>query len=171
MHCCIIAVQGRRRRSGGAALEPQPPRPRSSARDTRDLGTVEKNSPLSLYGGFIFSSKVIKPSQCHGYIPLLDTRACVVAVSKISKLVSHLRPCGDGAPQTAHDIWEIWAAGASHAGDSASPEHSAAAFQRGYWGPLIHNMGLCSRPVEDHKTWNHFGPIRAIEPQHRPPGQ
>jgi hypothetical protein len=41
----------------------------------------------------------------------------------------------------------------------------------------IHNMGLCSRPGpgEDPNTWKHFGPeptrIRAIEPQHRPPGQ
>ena len=26
----------------------------------------------------------------------------------------------DGAPQTAHDIWEIWTAGASHAGGSFS---------------------------------------------------
>jgi len=72
-----------------------------------------------------------------------------------------------------HDIWEIWAAGASHAGDSSSSGHSAAAVQRGYWGPPIHNMGLCSRPGEDPNTWKHFGPepIRAIEPQHRPPGQ
>ena len=36
-------------------------------------------------------------------------------------LVSHLRLCSDGAPQTTHDIWENWAAGAFHAGDSFSP--------------------------------------------------
>jgi hypothetical protein len=35
--------------------------------------------------------------------------------------VSRPRPCGDGA------LWEIWAAGASHAGGSSSPGHSAAA--------------------------------------------
>jgi len=28
------------------------------------------------------------------------------------------RLCSDGAPQTTHDIWEIWTAGASHAGGS-----------------------------------------------------
>ena len=34
-------------------------------------------------------------------------------------------------------------------------------------------MGLCSRPGEDSNAWKQFGPepIRAIEPQHRPPGQ
>jgi len=33
-----------------------------------------------------------------------------------------------------------------------------------YWGPPINNMGLCSRLGEDPKTWKHFGPepIRAI---------
>jgi hypothetical protein len=38
-------------------------------------------------------------------------------------LVSHPRPCGDGA------LWKIWAAGTSHAGGSSSSEsgHSAAA--------------------------------------------
>jgi hypothetical protein len=91
--------------------------------------------------------------------------------------VSHLQPCGDGAPQTTqdchNDIWEIWAAGASHAADSSSPGHSFAAVQKGYLDPPIHNMGLCSRLGEDPNTWKHFGPgpIRAIEPQHRPPGQ
>ena len=30
------------------------------------------------------------------------------------------RLCSDGAPQTTHDIWEIWTAGASHAGGSFS---------------------------------------------------
>ena len=25
---------------------------------------------------------------------------------RLQPLVSHLRPCGDGAPQTTHDIWE-----------------------------------------------------------------
>ena len=35
-------------------------------------------------------------------------------------LVSYPRLCSDGAPQTAHDIWENWTAGASHAGDSFS---------------------------------------------------
>ena len=85
--------------------------------------------------------------------------------------------CGyhDGAPQTTHDIWEIWAAGASPAGGSSSPGHLAAAVQRGYrdWGPPIHNMGRCSRPGEDPNAWKQFGPepTRAIEPRHRPPGQ
>ncbi len=55
-------------------------------------------------------------------------------------------------------LWEIWAAGASHAGGSSSPGHSAAAFQRGYWGPPIHNMGLCGRPGEDPNAWKQFGP-------------
>ena len=93
--------------------------------------------------------------------------------SRLYPLVSHPRPCGDGAPQTTHDIWEIWAAGASNAGGSSSPGHSAAAVQRGYWGPPIHNMGLCSRPGEDHNAWKLFGPepTRAIEPQHRLPVQ
>ncbi len=87
--------------------------------------------------------------------------------------MSHPRPCGDGAPQTTHDIWEIWAAGAFNAGGSSSPGHSAAAVQRGYWGPPIHNMGLSSRPGEDSSAWKQFGPepTRAIEPRHRPPGQ
>ena len=35
-------------------------------------------------------------------------------------LVSYPRLCSDGALQTAHDIWENWTAGASHAGDSFS---------------------------------------------------
>jgi len=30
--------------------------------------------------------------------------------------------------------------------------------QWGYWGPLIHNMGLCSRPGEDPNAWKQFGP-------------
>jgi hypothetical protein len=34
--------------------------------------------------------------------------------------VSYLRLCSDGALQTTHDIWENWAAGASHASDSFS---------------------------------------------------
>jgi len=55
--------------------------------------------------------------------------------------VNHPRPCGDGA------LWEIWAAGASHAGGSSSPGHSAALSHWGYWGPPIHTMGLCSRPT------------------------
>ena len=67
-------------------------------------------------------------------------------------MVSRPRPCGDGA------LWETWAAGASHAGGSSSPGHSAAAVHRGYWGPPIHNMGLCGRPGEDPKTWKQFGP-------------
>jgi hypothetical protein len=35
-------------------------------------------------------------------------------------LVSYPRLRSDEAPQTAHDIWELWTAGASHAGDSFS---------------------------------------------------
>jgi hypothetical protein len=80
-----------------------------------------------------------------------------VLASLLRPLVSHLRPCGDGAPQTTHDIGEIWAAGASHAGDSSSLGHSAAAVQRGYWGLTIHNMGLSSMG-ENLNTWKHFGP-------------
>jgi len=38
----------------------------------------------------------------------------------LEALVSYLRLCSDGALQTAHDIWENWTAGASHAGDSFS---------------------------------------------------
>ena len=34
--------------------------------------------------------------------------------------MSSPRLCSDGAPQTAHDIWENWTAGASNAGDSFS---------------------------------------------------
>jgi hypothetical protein len=48
--------------------------------------------------------------------------------------------------------------------------------QWGYWGPLIHNMGPCSRPGEDHNAWKQFGPepdlaVWVIEPRYRPPGQ
>ena len=39
--------------------------------------------------------------------------------------MSRPRPCGDGA------LWEIWAAGASHAGGSAPSGHSAAAVPAG----------------------------------------
>ena len=37
-----------------------------------------------------------------------------LAVSELQRL------CSDGALQTAHDIWENWTTGASHAGDSFS---------------------------------------------------
>ena len=42
--------------------------------------------------------------------------------------------------------------------------------QWGYWGPPIHNMGLCSRPREDPNAWKQFGPepTWAIEPRYRP---
>jgi hypothetical protein len=63
--------------------------------------------------------------------------------------------CSDGALQTTHDIWENWAAGASHAGDSFSLGLQAT---RGYWGPPIHNMGSCGRFGEIPNTWKHFGP-------------
>jgi hypothetical protein len=53
--------------------------------------------------------------------------------------VSHLRLCGDGAPQTAHDIWENCAAGASHAGDSSSLGLSA-------------DKGLLGSPYSQHGT-------------------
>jgi hypothetical protein len=46
----------------------------------------------------------------------------------LQPLVSHMRPCGDGA------LWEIWAAGASHAGGSSSSGHSAAAVPMGLLG-------------------------------------
>jgi hypothetical protein len=49
------------------------------------------------------------------------------------------------------------AAWASHAGGSSSPGHSAAAVQRGYWGPPIHNMGLW-QGGEDPNYWKQFGP-------------
>ncbi len=45
-----------------------------------------------------------------------------------------------------------------YAGGSSSPGHSAAAVQRGFWGPPIHNMGLCGRPGKDPNTWKQFGP-------------
>jgi hypothetical protein len=41
---------------------------------------------------------------------------------------------------------------------SCAPGHSAAAVQRGFWGPPIHNMGLRGRLGEDPNTWKHFGP-------------
>jgi hypothetical protein len=44
------------------------------------------------------------------------------------------------------------------AGGSSSPGHSVAAVQRGYWGPPIHNMGLCGWPGEDPNAWKQFGP-------------
>jgi hypothetical protein len=99
----------------------------------------------------------------------------VLAALAVSESSAALRQWG--APQTTHDIWEIWAAGASHAGGSSSPGHSAAAVQRGYWVPPIHNIelliGLCSRPGEDPNAWKQFEPepTRAIEPRHRPPRQ
>jgi len=65
--------------------------------------------------------------------------------------VSYPRLCSDGALQTAHDIWENWAAGASHAGDSFSLGLQPT---RGYWGPPIH----CSRLGESPNTGKHFGP-------------
>jgi len=38
----------------------------------------------------------------------------------LAPIVSYPRLCSDGAFQKAHDIWENWAAGASHADDSFS---------------------------------------------------
>ena len=51
--------------------------------------------------------------------------------------MSHLRLCSDGAPQTTHDIWENWVAGASHAGDSFSPG-------------LLADKGLLGSPYSQH---------------------
>ena len=65
--------------------------------------------------------------------------------------MSYPRLCSDGAPQTAHDTWETWTAGASHAGGSFSLG------LWGYWGPPIHNMGFGSRLGESPNTWKHFG--------------
>jgi len=150
---------------------------------------VHFTSNLNKLGGFVFSPAQPRggyfPPRVHiptapgaqphggnegvifpqGYFPpfFYGFMACG---SKIA-LVSHPRPCGDGA------LWKIWAAGASHAGGSSSPGHSAAAVPMGLLGPPIHNMGLCSRPGEDSNAWKQFGPepIRAIEPRYRPPGQ
>jgi len=36
--------------------------------------------------------------------------------------------------------------------------HRERDFQRGCWGPPIHNMGLCGRPGEDPNDWKQFGP-------------
>ena len=47
------------------------------------------------------------------------------------------RLCSDGALQTAHDIWENWVAGASHAGDSFSPG-------------LLADKGLLGSPYSQH---------------------
>ena len=45
----------------------------------------------------------------------------VLAALAVSELLySYPRLCSDGALQTAHDIWENWTAGASHAGGSFS---------------------------------------------------
>jgi hypothetical protein len=69
-----------------------------------------------------------------------------------SAVVSSQRPSGDGA------LWEIWAAGASHASGSSYasgssfPGHSAAAVPVGLLGSPYqssHNIGPCSRPGED----------------------
>ena len=51
--------------------------------------------------------------------------------------VSYPRLCSDGAPQTAHDIWESWTAGASHAGGSF------------FSGPLA-DKGLLGSPYSQH---------------------
>jgi hypothetical protein len=88
-----------------------------------------------------------------------DVDACVnpwkkkiitTALTSVKKptvaLVSRPRPCGDGAPQTDHNIWEIWATGASHAGVSSSPGHSTAVVQRDYWGPPMHNWDSVAGP-------------------------
>ena len=48
-----------------------------------------------------------------------------VCFAALCRIVSRPRPCGDGA------LWEIWAAGASHAGGSAPSGHSAAAVPAG----------------------------------------
>ena len=47
------------------------------------------------------------------------------------------RLCSDGAPQTPHDIWETWTAGASHAGGSF------------FSGPLA-DKGLLGSPYSQH---------------------
>ena len=70
----------------------------------------------------------------------------------ICRIVSRLRPCGDGV------LKEPWAAGAAPAGGSSSPGHSAAAVPVGLWNPPFPNMGFCSRPGEDPNAWKHFGP-------------
>ena len=70
----------------------------------------------------------------------------------ISRIVSRLRPCGDGV------LEELWAAGAAPAGGSSSPEHSAAAVPAGLRNPPFPNMEFCSRPGEDPNAWKHFGP-------------
>ena len=61
----------------------------------------------------------------------------------ICRIVSRLRPCGDGF------FKEPWAAGAAPAGGSSSPGHSAAAVPTGLRNPPFPNMGFCSRPGED----------------------
>ena len=55
----------------------------------------------------------------------------------VKPLVSYPRFRSDGAPQTAHDIWEIWTAGAFHAGDSFSLS-------------LLADKGLLGSPYSQH---------------------
>ena len=115
------------------------------------------------------------------FLPLHFQAEDDVCSAALCRIVSRPRPCGDGA------LWEIWAVGASHAGGSSSSGHSAAAvpagddgrgisvfclFQPGsggnqrdhpelpwgYWGPPLHNMGLCSRLGGGPNAWKHFGP-------------
>ena len=62
-------------------------------------------------------------------------------------LVSYPRLCSDGAPQTTHDIWGNWAAGASHAGDSSSTSPGLSA-----------DKGLLGSPYSQHGTqWQSRG--------------
>ena len=72
--------------------------------------------------------------------------------------MSRPRPCGDGA------LWEIWAAGASHAGGSAPSGHSAAAVPAGDDGRGISVLCLFqpgpggTGETTLNSPWGHWGP-------------
>jgi hypothetical protein len=90
---------------------------------------------------------------------------------RLEPLVSRPRSSNDGA------LWEIWAAGASHAGGSSSPGHSDAAVPVGLRVPLFTIWDPVAGPGRTPMPGNNSGlsqilPIaRVIEPQYRPPGQ
>ena len=62
----------------------------------------------------------------------ISHQLCVLAAFAVSELFAAL----DGA------LWEIWAAGASHAGGSSSPRHSAAAVPLGLLGSPYSQYGI-----------------------------
>ncbi len=88
----------------------------------RESSVGTERDPAEPAGGAEVATKT-RPSP--PFFPLHFQAEDDVCFAALCRIVSRPRPCGDGA------LWEIWAAGASHAGGSASSGHSAAAVPAG----------------------------------------